>query len=123
MSTYRYSAPEGVCTVEGCNNPRHVTKGGTRITVCFAHYRERFQKQARGIPESTRPRPPAPPPRSVSILVIDWQTEQVYRVTGRVEGVNPLPATHGALMKMVALASQADIYVAYVRPYKDEDLK
>lgn len=129
MSKPRWSAPEGVCTVPGCNQPRHVTRSGLRLTRCTEHYREWFKVNNNGgsIPKKRRPRKAdtqaaATSPDVVEVLVIDWQTEQVLRVTGSVNCSEPFPKTDGDMKKIIAQASRAGVYVAYIRAWKKEDL-
>lgn len=116
------SAPDAPCAVEGCPNPRHVTKGGTRMTRCLQHYKEGYQKPSGYVPTTSRRRE-LPTPNTVQVLVLDWQTEQVLHITGIVDCSEPLPATYGDVLKQIAHASRDGVFVAYIRAYREEDLK
>lgn len=129
-----YSAPPGSCTVPGCGQPRYINRYGKRSTRCAEHVRERNKRESDKkkmvglpssphVPENTRIRQkPAPDVDTVSIMVLDWKTEQVLHVTGSVACTEPFPRTDGDLKKTIAQASQQGIYIAYIRAYKSEDL-
>lgn len=129
-----YSAPPGLCTVPGCGQPRYVNRYGKRSTRCAEHVRQQNQSTSRkrklvtmsepvDIPENTPARrKPVPAPETVRVMVIDWQTEHVFHVIGTIADTEPFPRTDGEMKKAIAQASKHNVYVAYIRAYKEEDL-
>jgi hypothetical protein len=128
MTGKSYSAPPGLCTVPGCTNPRHVSKSGNTYTRCDMHCRERNKQVARKRHLAAAPvdmpnrHEVAPEPETVHVMVLDWTSQRLFHVTGRVDCTEEFPPTDGDMKKIIALASQQGIYVAYIRAWKPEDL-
>ena len=134
MTTASYNAPEGICTVPGCGLPRHVSRYGKRYHRCEEHEKERSSKTTLKKKHSALAPPvhiPAaapekvqsePTPETVRVMVIDYQSQRLFHVVGTVNSADSFPPTEGDMKRIVAIASQAGVYVAYIRPYKNEDI-
>lgn len=116
----------GLCAVPGCGKSRYTSRNGKTYTRCETHHKAQSQEQhrvttgPRRVPDH-RQQSPKPPPVTVPVMVIDWKTEQVFYVTGTVDCAESFPKTEGQMKALIARQSEAGVYVAYIRAYKEED--
>lgn len=125
MTDARLGFKDGLCSVPGCFERRHISKSGRTYTKCYTHYRESYQKSYARKDTPKTPRPTVKPSqvgRTVEILITDWRTERVLKVRGVVICEEEMPKSYGDLRKIIALAAQENVYVAQTQAYKTEDL-
>lgn len=121
MTTNRIRVPADLAT---CIHPGCPSRRWRKYTRCEVHQKGFWNENARKERASFENQPPlVDRMKPVRVLALDWQTQKLVWVEGRVVSEEHMPKTERELLAVLAEAGRDGVLVAKPQIYKPEDLQ